>query len=114
MSTQEENPLELKSAKDYVTRAALTIARGTQILLRDATALCRLASREAVMPRTERFRERIGAIFLPEADVAQITEEPAPVPEVTLPSLGPGVPGAGPGLRGELGRPEVFPFKFCS
>jgi len=66
------------------------------------------------MPRTERFRERIGAIFLPEADAAQLTEELSPVPDVTLPSPGPGVPGPGPGLPGQLGQTGLFPLKVCS
>jgi len=53
------------------------------------------------MPRTERFHERIGAIFLPEADLAGVAVDPSPAPNVTLP--GPGLPSPGPvpGLPGE-------------
>jgi hypothetical protein len=33
------------------------------------------------MPRSERFSERIGAVFLPEADVIEVDEGPIPSPE---------------------------------
>lgn len=67
------------------------------------------------MPRTERFRERIGAIFLPEADVIRVAEEPAPVPDLTIP--GQGLPSVGPaaGPAGEAATSaELFPTKTCS
>jgi hypothetical protein len=64
------------------------------------------------MPHTERFRERIGAIFLPEADAVQVMDQPAPVPDVTLPSPGPGVPG--PASGAPLGRTELFPVQTCT
>jgi hypothetical protein len=61
------------------------------------------------MPRMERFHERIGAVFLPEADVVETADDLA---------TGPGGLAAGPGLPGEATRPgEPFPpsppMRFC-
>jgi hypothetical protein len=61
------------------------------------------------MPRMERFHERIGAVFLPEADVVETADDPA---------TGAGGLAAGPGLPGEATRPgEPFPpfppIRFC-
>jgi hypothetical protein len=60
------------------------------------------------MPRTERFRERIGAIFLPEAEAAEVSDEPSPSPDPTLLSPGTLLPGSGPGF------PQFPPWKICS
>jgi hypothetical protein len=62
------------------------------------------------MPRMERFHERIGAVFLPEADVVETADDLA---------TGPGGPAAGPGLPGEATRPgepsfpPFPPIRFC-
>lgn len=55
------------------------------------------------MPRSERFHERIGAVFLPEADLARGAEEPVPAPNITLANPGLPSPGPVPGLPGQAG-----------
>ncbi len=66
------------------------------------------------MPRIERFRERIGAIFLPEADAAEITDEASPVPDVTLLSPDARPPSPAAGSPGGLRQPEFPPWRICS
>jgi hypothetical protein len=53
------------------------------------------------MPRTERFLERIGAVFLPESDVVETAEDVTPGPAAPL---GPGLPlsSAGSALAREM------------
>jgi hypothetical protein len=65
------------------------------------------------MPRMERFHERIGAIFLPEADAAEVTDEASPVPDVTLLSPDARTPDPAPGSPGGLG-PGLPPWRICS
>ncbi len=66
------------------------------------------------MPRMERFRERIGAISLPEADAAEVTDEASPVPDVTLLSPGARMPSPALGLPGGLRQPKLPPWRICS
>jgi hypothetical protein len=65
------------------------------------------------MPRTARFAERVGKVFLPEADVLDPGEDFTPDPEGPVP--GPGFPIPFPGER--LPRPQLIePFprlRFC-
>ena len=73
------------------------------------------------MPRTDRFLQRIGAVFLPEADVVELAGDPAPSPEDL--AAGPGLPvpapgGPGPGLPGGAAGPggpfrPFPPVRFC-
>jgi hypothetical protein len=68
------------------------------------------------MPRTERFLERIGAVFLPEADAVEVVEDFTPAPQAAPPGPGLPSPGAGPGLPGEVVGPvgPVLASKSCS
>jgi hypothetical protein len=69
------------------------------------------------MSRNDRFSERIGAVFLPEADSVAVAEDYTPNPEGPLP--GPGIPFPGdPRLPikwppGELIDPSLH-FRFCA
>jgi hypothetical protein len=60
------------------------------------------------MSRNERFGERIGSIFLPEADAVEVSDAPAAGPDVTLPGPPIQLPGSLPGF------PQFPPFKLCS
>jgi len=70
------------------------------------------------MPRTDRFSERIGAVFLPEADTIELDEDFTPNPEGPLPL--PELPFPFPREPLPLPKPLPWPhdpwppFKFCS
>jgi hypothetical protein len=66
------------------------------------------------MPRTDRFRERIGAVFLPEADAARVVEEPAAMPDLAgLEGLPPAGLTAGVAVEGATAT-ELLPSRTCS
>jgi hypothetical protein len=64
--------------------------------------------RRTGMPTTSRFAERIGIVFLPEADAIDIAEDFMPTPEGPIPN---------PGIPGKLFDPpferELFLPRFC-
>jgi hypothetical protein len=68
------------------------------------------------MPRTDRFSERTGAVYLPEADTVEVDEDFTPNPEGPLPGPVPPCPLPGePKLPLPKWPPDPYPwFKFCS
>lgn len=65
------------------------------------------------MPRTDHFSERIGAVFLPEADAIAINEDVTPDPDGQNPVVVSPTPGPVENLPGGPFPPPVPPFKIC-
>ena len=75
------------------------------------------------MPCTDRFAERIGAVFLPEAETVEQDEDFTPNPEGPIPFPDPPFPDPGPFPTPQLPHlplpkwppdPFPWPFKICS